>query len=136
MQERKKPETLRLHALMPALTVSDISKSLAFYREILGFVVVEEMFHEGELRGAVLQAGSARLLLGQDDFAKGRDRPKGAGFRIYGVTRQNIDQIAANIRATGGELAEEPKNQPWGARDFAVTDPDGFKLSITTEVAE
>jgi uncharacterized glyoxalase superfamily protein PhnB len=29
-------------------------------------------------------------------------------------------------------LAEEPTDQPWGARDFGVVDPDGFQISIST----
>ena len=132
MKQRKQPETLRLKSVMPALTVNDIAASLAWYRDVVGFIVTDEMKHDGELVGAVLQAGSARFLLAQDDFAKGRDRVKGVGFRLYCATRQDVDQLAAQIEARGGELDQEPKDQPWGARDFAVVDPDGFKLSIST----
>jgi glyoxalase/bleomycin resistance protein/dioxygenase superfamily protein len=42
MKERRQPETLRLRAVMPALTVNDIQASLAWYRDVLGFVVAEE----------------------------------------------------------------------------------------------
>ena len=47
---------------------------------------------------------------------------------------QDIDELAAAIRARGGELAQEPTDQPWGARDFAVVDPDGFKISISSRM--
>jgi hypothetical protein len=36
MQDRKKPETLRLRALMPSLTANDLQASVAFYRDVLG----------------------------------------------------------------------------------------------------
>ncbi len=133
MEQRKQPETLRLRAVMPALTAGDLGESVAWYRDVLGFVVVDEMKNdEGQLVGAVLQAGGCRFLLGQDDFKKGRDRRKGVGFRLYCATAQDIDQLAANVKARGGVLDQEPIDQPWGARDFAVVDPDGFKISIST----
>jgi len=72
------------------------------------------------------------LWLGQDDWKKGRDRVKGQGFRIYCGTAQDIDTLAAGIRARGGTLAEGPKDEPWGGRDFAVVDPDGFKVTFAS----
>jgi uncharacterized glyoxalase superfamily protein PhnB len=136
LDERKKPETLRLRAVMPTLTVNDISASIAWYRDVLGFVVLDEMMHEGQLLGAAMKAGNVEMLLGQDDWAQGRERLKGVGFRLYCVSVQDIDQIAADIKARGGELAQEPTDQPWGARDLAVIDPDGFKISISTGLSE
>lgn len=134
MKERQKPETLRLRRVMPSLTVNDLQASTAWYRDVLGFIVAEEYKQDGKVLGVRLQAGSTEFLLGQDDFAKGRDRGKGAGFRLFCVTAQDIDELAAAVRARGGTLTQEPKDQPWGTRDFAVVDPDGFNISITTEV--
>ena len=135
MQERQKPESLRLRAVMPTLTVGDIARIMAWYRDVLGFIVADEMIHEGALVGASIKAGSVAILLGQDNWAKGRDREKGVGFRLYCTTAQEIDEIAAEIVARGGELAQPPTDQPWGARDFSVVDPDGFKISISTEIS-
>ena len=136
MQERSKPETLRLRAVMPTLTVNDIAKSISWYRDVLGFTVVDEMKYEEQVVGAVIRAGNAEFLLGQDDWAKGKERSKGTGFRLYCVSVQDIDQIAADIKARGGELDHEPTDQPWGARDLSVVDPDGFKITISTGVSE
>ena len=136
MKERKTPETLRLRALMPIFTVDDVAASIGWSRDVLGFVMVEEMRDEGELVGASLKAGDVELFLGQDDWAQGKDRVKGVGFRLYCVSAQDIDQLAANIKARGGELDYEPTDRPWGVRDFAVTDPDGFRISISSEVVE
>lgn len=134
MQERKQPETLRLRQVMPALTVNDLQASIAWYRDVLGFILAEEYKRDDQVMGVRLKAGAVELLLGQDDFAKGRDRQKGAGLRFFCTTAQDIDQLAAAIRERGGQLVQEPKDQPWGTRDFAVVDPDGFNISITTEV--
>ena len=120
---------------MPALTVNDIQASLAWYRDVLGFFVSQEMKQDEKLVGVSLKAGAAELLLTQDDFAKGRDRQKGVGLRLYCTTAQDVDQLAAAIAARGGVLSQPPKDQPWGARNFAVTDPDGFQISISTPVS-
>jgi uncharacterized glyoxalase superfamily protein PhnB len=132
MKERKQPETLRLRSIMPALTVNDLEVSLAWYRDVLGFHVAEEFSRDGKLMGVRLQAGAVVLLLAQDDFAKGRDRTKGVALRLFCATLQEIDALAAAIVERGGVLAHPPRDESWGTRDFAVVDPDGFQLSITT----
>ncbi|MEO8030744.1 MAG: VOC family protein [Gemmatimonadota bacterium] len=130
---RKKPETIRIGASMPSFTVSNLQLSLAFYRDVLGLVVADEWKQGDVLMGVSLKAGKAEFMIGQDDFAKGRDRQKGIGFRLYCTTTQNVDQLAAGIEARGGTLDSQPADQPWGSRDFSVTDPDGFKLTIGRE---
>jgi len=135
MQQRKQPETLRLRSLVPSLTVNDLQASIAWYRDILGFIVAEEFKQGDQVMGVRLQAGTINLLLTQDDFAKGRDRQKGVGLRFFMMTAQDIDQLAAAVRERGGQLTQEPKDQPWGARDFAVVDPNGFNISISTVMA-
>lgn len=127
---RQQPESLRLRDLAPGFTVDDIHKSVAWYRDVVGFIVKHRWEHDGELRGVELVAGEVSLYLGQDDWKKGRDRKKGEGLRIYCSTAQDVDALAAAIQARGGVLEHEPKDQPWGGRDFAIVDPDGFKLTI------
>lgn len=131
--ERQQPETLRARGITAGLTVGDIQKSLAWYRDVLGFYVEDEWRHEGKLTGASVVAGAARLYLGQDDWAKGRDRKKGEGFRIHLSTTQDIDQVAARVKASGGQLESEPADMPWGVRAFTIADPDGFKFTIASE---
>ncbi len=131
--ERRQPESLRLRSAAPGFTVDDIDKSLVFYRDILGFTVGDRWMQDGKLAGVELKAGSVPFMLSQDDWKKGRDRVKGEGFRIYCITVQDVDKIAARIRASGGALTQGPTDQPWGMRDLAVTDPDGFKITIANE---
>jgi lactoylglutathione lyase len=130
---RAQPESLRGRSLSASLTVKDIEKSLAWYRDVMGFVVDEEHVRGGKLRAVSLKAGVVRILIGQDDGAKGFDRVKGEGFSLQITTAQNIDAIAERIRTHGGTLQSEPADTPWGARVFRVQDPDGFKLVISSE---
>ena len=126
-------ETLRLRAFEPTFTVNDIERSVHFYTEVLGFIVIEQMTDGTVLQGVLLQAGVCTLGLSQDDWAKGRERQKGQGVRIWCRTVQDIDAVAKRITAAGGRLADEPKSQPWGVRSLSVQDPDGFLLTIYRE---
>lgn len=133
-QTRQRPETLRLKAIAPSLTVDDVAASLAFYRDVVGLHEKETWEEDGRLVGAELVAGSQTLMLAQDDWKKGRDRVKGQGMRFYFLTTQNVDDLADAIRARGGALASEPADQPWGARSFDLEDPDGFRITISAPV--
>ena len=131
--ERRTPETLRARRISVGLTVGDVQKSIAWYRDVLGCVVEEEWEHDGKVMGASMLAGAASFFIGQDDWAKGRDRKKGEGFRVHLATAQSVDEVAARIKASGGTLDSEPADMPWGVRAFSLSDPDGFKLTIASE---
>src|SRR4051812_36502261 len=90
--------------LSVSLTVKDLSTSLAWYHEVLGFAIDRKHEREGRLVAVSLRSGSVRILLGQDDGARGWDRVKGEGFSMQITTTQSIDAIAAGIRARGGVL--------------------------------
>jgi predicted lactoylglutathione lyase len=128
--KRQQPETLRLRSIMPSFTVNDLQRSLTWYRDGLGFFVSERWEEGGQLQGLMLKAGTCQLGLSQDDFSKGRDRPKGVGFRIWCDTTQDVDAIAARLRAFGGTIVEEPGDH-WDTYSFTAQDPDGFKITIT-----
>lgn len=117
--------------LAASLTVQDIGKSLAWYRDVMGFAVAQEHMRGGTLRAVSLKAGTARILISQDDGAKGSDRAKGAGFSLMLTTREDIDALAAGITSRGGTLDAEPADG-FGARVFRLRDPDGFKLVISS----
>lgn len=125
-------ETLLAQTLQASLTVSDLRKSVTWYRDVLGFGVDREFQREGKLMAASLKAGDVRLLLSQDDGARGVDRARGEGFSLQISTSQDIDGIAKRIKESGGVLSAEPSDTPWGARVFRLQDPDGFKFVVSS----
>lgn len=123
---------LKAKSLAPGLTVNDLERSIRFY-EGLGFAVEERWEAEGVLRGVMLRAGEARIGLSQDDWKKGRDRVKGVGMRLWIATAQDMDEVAGRAKTAGVVLDTEPHEAPWGSRVLEVTDPDGFKLTISSD---
>ncbi len=121
---------LNASELSPNLTVNDIQKSIKFYTEGLGMEIVHKMEDGGKLQYVVMRGGTATIGVGQDDFAKGKDRKKGVGLRLWITTSQDISALAARATAAGIKLDEGPKALPWGPMAFAATDPDGFKVTV------
>ena len=128
-------EALQLSAIVPNLTVDDLQKSITFYGA-LGFTVDERWEDNGTLLGVMLRAGRSQIGLSQDDWKKGRDRKKGVGMRLFMSTTQNVDEIAARARTAGIRLNSEPHDTEWKSRAFEVTDPSGFLLTISSEIAD
>ncbi len=124
--------TLIAKSILAGLTVDDLGKSITFY-EALGFSVVQRWEQDGTLLGVMLQAGELQLGLNQDDWKKGRNRQKGIGTRLNIETAQSIDEIAARVKAAGFALDTEPSDTQWKTRQFELTDPSGYKLTVSSE---
>ena len=116
-------------------TCNDLQKSIRFYTEGLGFEIVHKMEEGGKIQFVAMRAGAANIGLGQDDFGKGKDRSKGIGQRIWITTAQDIPALAARATAAGLKLDGGPAPLPWGPMAFQLTDPDGFKLTVSSPMA-
>jgi uncharacterized glyoxalase superfamily protein PhnB len=125
-------ETLQGISLGASLTVAKLAEAAAWYVRTLGFV--EERRHErdGKAFAISLRGGAVRMLLTQDNGAKGADRVKGEGLSLLITTSQDIDTLAEQVRASGGVLDTEPASMPNGMRMFRLRDPDGFRLTISS----
>ena len=78
-----------------------------------------------------MRAGQVRVLLTQDDGAKGNERRKGDGLSLQLTTSQDIDTIAAAAKQAGAVLDTEPASM-WGVRAFRLRDLDGFRWTISS----
>jgi uncharacterized glyoxalase superfamily protein PhnB len=125
-------ELLQGDRLEASLTVNNLEHSVSWYCSALGFS--EDRRHErgGRLIAVSLKAGAVRILLTQDDGAKGLDRKKGEGFSLQITTHQSADELAERIKQQGGSLDTEPVTAPHGPRIFRVRDPDGFRFTISS----
>ena len=118
--------------------VQDPDVALAFYRDTLGLEVRNDVANEGFrwiTVGSAAQPGVSivitNYLNGSPDdndmiaalIAKGA--LNGVHFRA-----DDLDAAFAKVRAAGAEIVQEPTEQFWGARDFAVRDPSGNLVRI------
>ncbi len=127
------PSALQAKTLSTSLTVNDVQASIRFF-EGLGFTIDEKWEEGGKLLGVMMKAGEASIGLSQDDWKKGRDRQKGVGMRLFISTTQNIDDLAKRAKENGVTIDVEPHDTEWKSRAFEVTEPSGFKITISSHV--
>lgn len=124
-------QPLVAQSLQASLTVGDVRRSVDWYRDVLGFSIDQEHERDGKLIAVSLRAGTVRILLTQEDGARGADRIKGLGFSLQFTTAQDIDALAAHAKNAGASLDTEPMDA-WGVRVFRLRDPDGFRLVFSS----
>ena len=118
--------------------VHDPDLALAFYRDTLGLELRNDVA-KGDFRwitvGAGSQPGVAIVLTNYlngspaDNDALAALIAKGALNGVH-FHADDLDASFEKVRAAGAEVVQEPTDQPWGTRDFAVRDPSGNLLRI------
>jgi catechol 2,3-dioxygenase-like lactoylglutathione lyase family enzyme len=118
--------------------VSDPDQALAFYRDTLGLELRHDVAQEHSrwlTVGAPSQPGVAIVLTNYlngspaDDDAIAALVAKGAMNGVH-FTTDDLDGTFDRVRASGAEIVQEPTEQFWGTRDFAVRDPSGNLVRI------
>lgn len=118
--------------------VHDPDLALAFYRDTLGLELRNDVA-KGDFRwitvGAASQPGVAIVLTNYlngspaDNDAVAALIAKGALNGVH-FHSDDLDASFEKLRASGAEIVQEPTDQPWGTRDFAVRDPSGNLIRI------
>lgn len=118
--------------------VHDPDLALAFYRDALGLEVRSDVAREGFrwiTVGAASQPGVAIVITNYlqgspaDGDAIAALIAKGALNGVHFRT-DDINAAFEKVRASGAEIVQEPTEQFWGTRDFAVRDPSGNLVRI------
>jgi catechol 2,3-dioxygenase-like lactoylglutathione lyase family enzyme len=123
--------------------VHDPDLALDFYRDKLGLELRNDVAR-GDFRwitvGADSQPGVAIVLTNYlngspaDADALAALVAKGALNGVHFHT-DDLDTTFDQLRAAGAEIVQEPTDQPWGTRDFAVRDPSGNLVRIDQPAA-
>jgi catechol 2,3-dioxygenase-like lactoylglutathione lyase family enzyme len=118
--------------------VHDPDLALAFYRDTLGLELRNDVAQEHSrwlTVGASSQPGVAIVITNYlngspaDDDAIAALVAKGAMNGVH-FTTDDLDATFERVRASGAEIVQEPTEQFWGTRDFAVRDPSGNLVRI------
>jgi len=106
------------------LTVTDLDRSVHFYRDVLGLRVEHSSAHF-----VMLQAGDFGVALSTQpwDFEK-KGEPKGVGM-IPHFTTPNMDEFAVRLKENGIPWLRAPVRESFGIEAF-ITDPDGYQWAI------
>ncbi|SEJ12893.1 glyoxylase I family protein [Sphingobium sp. AP50] len=115
-----------------AVICSNYERSRAFYRDILGFPVLREVWRaERESWKCDLDAGNAQIELFSFPTPPARpSRPEACGLRHLAFLIDDIDAEVARLTAAGVEC-EPIRIDPYTDQRFTFfTDPDGLPLEL------
>ena len=132
-----------MKSLVPELSVSDLDKSLHFYRDVIGF---EVLFERPENRFAYMSFHESEFMIEEDRPREGvsalwiiepLDHPRGRGLNIS-IDCPDAEGLANRLVSSGIPL-RKPIEENWyrenqilhGERNFLVQDPDGYLLRFT-----
>src|SRR5271165_3209242 len=135
LADRREGEGMTGRVTSAFLYVKDVRRSLEFYNEVVGAEVVEvHAEHEGApFSLAILRLDYFTLMIHPqeahaEEFA---DTRLGVGIHLQ-IQVDDVDAFYQHCMDEGAilSLSGEPTDQPWGWREFALRDPDGFVWSI------
>jgi len=119
----------------------DPDASLAFYRDILGFEVRNDVGYGG-MRwitvGPIGHPGSCIVLhppaadpgITDDERRTIVEMMAKGSYAIITLATPDLDGTFDQVQASGAEVVQEPTEQPYGVRDCAVRDPAGNMIRI------
>ena len=122
-----------LRSLTPNLIVSDVSRSIEFYRDILGLTVGPTVPDAPPYAFAIVASGPVQIFLNAPGPAAAEypalgERPLGGTLTLF------IE--VASIRQVYQELKDRvkvvmPLEKKWyGVTEFAFEDPDGYLITF------
>jgi predicted enzyme related to lactoylglutathione lyase len=115
--------------LTAALSVNDVDRAIAWYRDVLGF---EVLYHMEEMGWCELKSPVARVNVGlsQTENRAG----KGGAVLTFGV--KDIDKARAQLEAADVRFDGETQTIPEMVRLATFFDPDGNTLMLYQDLSQ
>jgi predicted enzyme related to lactoylglutathione lyase len=120
---------------------SDADASLAFYRDVLGFEVRNDVGYGGmrwitvgpadqpEI-SIVLEPPAADPGVTEDERRTIAEMMAKGTYAGVVLATSDVDAAFAELEARGADIVQEPIDQPYGLRDCAVRDPAGNEIRL------
>jgi uncharacterized glyoxalase superfamily protein PhnB len=132
MEATKTTDGHDLHGVQAVLLVSDVASTLAYYRDTLGFHVDFE--HGSPPIHARVSSGDREGPSAARIRFEHAATPGTPSCYLYVHVGQNLDDLFAAYRVRGVEIVAEPRDRPWGLRQFEIRDCNGYQLTFAAEL--
>ena len=122
-----------LKKLTPNLIVSDVRRSLEFYRDVLGFTVAVTVPEAEPFVFAIVQSGPVEIFLNAPEpaiaeYPAFKDRPIGGTLTLF-VEVANIALAHATLQDKV-KIVMPLEHKWYGSTEFAFEDPDGYLITF------
>jgi catechol 2,3-dioxygenase-like lactoylglutathione lyase family enzyme len=123
------------------LPQNDPEAAVAFYRDVLGFEVRNDVGYGGMhwiTVGPPSQPGTSIVLfppeatpgITDDERRTIAEMMAKGSYGIVVLATKDLDATFARLQASDAEVVQEPTEQPYGIRDCAFRDPAGNMIRI------
>jgi uncharacterized glyoxalase superfamily protein PhnB len=125
-------ERAKLANVAPVLVSSDVRRTAEYYRDVLGFELVEH--YESPEPFATLYRDSTEVVVVQ--AVRGRvesnTRRYGAGYDFYLDPEElaGVDLLYEELREKGAKIVAAPAMTAYGSYEFVLEDSDGRRIGI------
>jgi catechol 2,3-dioxygenase-like lactoylglutathione lyase family enzyme len=135
---------MKFSDVTPNIVVTDVKRSLAFYRDVLGLSVVTTVPETEPFAFAWMQRDGVNVFLNGIDAVRADlpalgSRPIGGAGTLYIVLEAETPASGVDaMRAAAGSRARvimELKDQFYGMREFGIEDPDGYVIFFAQRIA-
>jgi catechol 2,3-dioxygenase-like lactoylglutathione lyase family enzyme len=108
--------------------LKDVARGIDFYRDWLGFKLIEDFRHEGKSVYARMRApgGDGTIALHQAGPGASINSD---GVRLY-FEVPDLDDFCQKLRKRGFYFTQLPQMMPWGWRHAYLNDPEGHEISL------
>lgn len=122
--------TAAVKALWPLLLVRDMARSLPFYRDTLGFDLVQKAEDGNRIFWCRLSRGNASLMLQQ---AEPHETPAASQAISLYFLCDDVDPLYDELTARGLRL-DKPSVAYYGMKQLHIPEPDGHALCFESEI--
>ena len=110
------------------IQVADFYKSLAFYRDVLGFSIVR--FNEKENDNFATLSFQGEVFMIAE--VHGLPSPRGVGVLLRFILPGGLKEYHDKVKARGAKIEGPIETASYGLTRFFVKDPDGYLLKFAT----
>ena len=127
---------MQITSFSPNLMVKNVSKSINFYCNILGFTLIQTMPENGEPEWGMVKKDDFFIMFQKEESIK-QEYPElnsqnSGGALTFYIKISNIQEFYNEIRSHMN-VSHEMHKTFYGADEFAITDPDGFILVFSED---
>jgi uncharacterized glyoxalase superfamily protein PhnB len=114
--------------VFPTFKYADAHGAIDWLERVLGAERIAEHADGDRIAHAEIRIGESAVMLGSLDGG----RATAPGHSVTYVVVEDADAAYRRAVDAGGRVSGEPVEQPYGSRDFSVTDPEGNVWALGT----
>jgi uncharacterized glyoxalase superfamily protein PhnB len=122
--------------LMPNLMVKDVGKTVEFYKNVLGFNVLQTVPENGPFVFAIVNANNVIISFQEEksikeEYGQLNKFTDGGGFTLY-IHVTDVNGLYEKIKGKA-KIAKEMHKTFYGSTDFAIEDCNGYILTFSQQ---